>query len=279
MAIGHKPTSLVDRGFETYSSLYGYFAGREIPTASAIECAAGHFGPIATVLDLGAGGGELSRRLAGIFRAKFTVVDTSIEAIKRLRETMPFATVVKSSAERFVYKHRMSYDLIMCSHLLYYIRPLQWKKFVYNMNSCLTKTGAIVFVLASEQSSIYNEPNYRCIRQAGRLDRFSLAPIAGRSVFAEDLECLLNDWQRRFSVSSIIWRMLLEPGDLETRAQKIHRIVDVICFLNRVSRTMADSLFPRTLRQCAERLYEQGYLDMIDRVVVVPTVDMVSKSV
>lgn len=105
-----------------------------------------------TLLDIGPGTGELSVSMAMLFN-NITLVDVNDIALTRTEENIlrskPSATITKihqSILETNLQKNH--YDMIMISHMLYYIDPLRWMEIINLCYSALKTKGLMAIVLS-----------------------------------------------------------------------------------------------------------------------------------
>lgn len=151
------------------------------------------------LLDVGAGRGNLTIPLCRHFKA-VTIVEPNkvylqevIDTIQRLGVAVDGYRKLWQEAEL----PRKSYDLILCIHVLYYVRKMDWEAFIDKMNSHLKKAGIMIIVLISSNSGINDL--YR---------RFLLQSHKEESCFSQEVISLLQSWHYDFEtipLESKIW--------------------------------------------------------------------------
>jgi anti-anti-sigma factor len=98
-------------------------------------------------LDVGAGGGDLTGPISHLFE-RTTVVEPNAEQTRRLRDRFPRFTVLESTLDRADLGSE-PFDLILCSHVLYYVPQSEWPGHVRKMHRHLAPDGKLIIVLQS----------------------------------------------------------------------------------------------------------------------------------
>lgn len=99
-------------------------------------------------LDIGAGDGELARLLSPLFDESWVLEPNKIIG-KKLRKAKCFNKVLIRPFEKFYTPKR--FDLILCSHVLYYFPVAKWMDVVKSMARLLAKGGILVIVLITNR--------------------------------------------------------------------------------------------------------------------------------
>ncbi len=98
-------------------------------------------------LDIGAGGGELTIPVSLSFE-KTTVVETNEQQTRYLQRRCPHFRIIRDSWED-VDLGSEQFDLILCSHVLYYITEDRWVTIIEKMYAHLAKGGCMAIVIQS----------------------------------------------------------------------------------------------------------------------------------
>lgn len=98
-------------------------------------------------LDVGAGGGDLTGPLSRLF-AQTTVVEPNRLQAERLSAAYPQCRVWNCRFEDLDVGPE-AFDLVLCSHVLYYVRETGWLALVQKMHDLLNPGGKAVIILQS----------------------------------------------------------------------------------------------------------------------------------
>nr|WP_304364187.1 class I SAM-dependent methyltransferase [Methanocalculus taiwanensis] len=102
-------------------------------------------------LDVGAGGGDLTVPISQLFGETVVVEPNPLQA-RAFRRRHPEFTVVEAGWESVDQEKDLGgnvFDLILCSHVLYYIPTGDWDTLVYRMYKLLSPGGCLAIVLQS----------------------------------------------------------------------------------------------------------------------------------
>ncbi|MDO9540060.1 MAG: class I SAM-dependent methyltransferase [Methanocalculus sp.] len=102
-------------------------------------------------LDVGAGGGDLTVPISQLFEETVVVEPNPLQA-RAFRRRHPEFTVVEEGWESVDQEKDLGgnvFDLILCSHVLYYIPTGDWDTLVYRMYTLLSAGGCLAIVLQS----------------------------------------------------------------------------------------------------------------------------------
>lgn len=147
-------------------------------------------------LDIGAGGGDLTIPVAASF-ARTTVVEPNARQIAGLSALRPEFEYLRASFEDVDLGDRR-FDLILCSHVLYYVPRDRWIETVAKMHDHLEPGGRLVLVIQSPLGQVadffnafthYDAPVLELWKRLGRLHgdenlevRYFLNDIRARSL-------------------------------------------------------------------------------------------------
>jgi len=141
-------------------------------------------------LDIGAGGGDLTIPLSASFAAT-TVVEPNAAQVAFLRGQRPEFECIHASFEDVDLDGRR-FDLILCSHVLYYIPPGRWLHTVAKMYDHLAPGGRLVLVVQSPVGQVAEFFNTFTTYDAPILDLWDrLADLYGEENL--DVRYFLND--------------------------------------------------------------------------------------
>lgn len=101
------------------------------------------------LLDAGAGSGETTGQLAGHFE-RIIAIEPNPDLRKRLAHQLPHAEI--HEGEILNVRLRSEADLVLCSHVLYYIPLDQWPAHLRQLVSWKTSSGVCVIALQNPDS-------------------------------------------------------------------------------------------------------------------------------
>ncbi len=105
-----------------------------------------------TFLDIGAGGGDLTIPVSGSFQ-ETTFVEPNEKQVAFLQRRCPQFNIYNDLWENVDLASRR-YDLILCSHVLYYIGEGNWLSTIEKMYTHLEEGGRILIVLQSPMGEV-----------------------------------------------------------------------------------------------------------------------------
>lgn len=105
-----------------------------------------------TFLDIGAGGGDLTIPISGDFK-ETTVVEPNEKQAAFLGRRCPQFTVYNDLWETVDLASKR-YDLILCSHVLYYIGERNWLSTIDKMYAHLEDRGRIIIIMQSPMGEV-----------------------------------------------------------------------------------------------------------------------------
>lgn len=102
-----------------------------------------------TFLDVGAGNGFLTEKIAPFFK-KVYCVEPNYKSFQLL--TKKFKNIYNTTIEDF--KCNIKFDFILCSHVLYYIKREFWISIIKKLFNLLNENGIIVVILQSKDGEM-----------------------------------------------------------------------------------------------------------------------------
>lgn len=102
-------------------------------------------------LDIGAGGGDLTIPISQLFEETVVVEPNPLQA-RAFKRRHPEFTVIEGGWESVEQEKDLGgnvFDMILCSHVLYYIPTGDWDKLVSRMYNLLSAGGCLAIVLQS----------------------------------------------------------------------------------------------------------------------------------
>lgn len=105
-------------------------------------------------LDIGAGGGHLTVPLSQQFEKTSVIEPNPVQAAYLCRRCPDFTVYNESWLEAETGDER--YDLVLCSHVLYYIPDDAWMETIAKMYRCLKPGGCLIIVLQSPLGEVAN---------------------------------------------------------------------------------------------------------------------------
>lgn len=175
-------------------------------------------------LDIGIGTGDFTQKIGAYFN-NITIVDSSSEVLSTLPDKIGDSAVSKihgSILDKNLNIHDVKYDLILLSHVLYYIPKQEQNTLVERLSHLLSETGilAIVFNAEGTRSTLINH-------FGGVADDFStlynLIPAYKKSVLYRMNEFLLGgDLESMMKIAGIC----LNDSGLEVTKTELTNYID-----------------------------------------------------
>jgi len=124
-----------------------------------------------SLLDVGAGNGDLTESYIGLFE-KTLLLEPAQQYYERLRERFPEATVAKTQAEDFR-SDGSQFDLIVASHVFYYVaKP---REVINHLFTSLNEGGRLVMVMVDRNCGYRRFVDYFYnIISEGKVDLFEI---------------------------------------------------------------------------------------------------------
>ncbi|HKT34711.1 MAG TPA: methyltransferase domain-containing protein [Nitrospira sp.] len=104
-------------------------------------------------IDAGAGNGEVTRTFAGAFE-RTIAIEPNVHLLKQLEEAIPVAETIGQPI--MTAQPTARGDLVLCSHMLYYIPADQWLAHIERLVSWMSTTGITVVILQHRESGCMN---------------------------------------------------------------------------------------------------------------------------
>jgi hypothetical protein len=104
-------------------------------------------------IDAGAGNGEVTRRFADAFEHTIAI-EPNVYLLKQLQEAIPVAETIGEPI--MTAQPTAPGDLVLCSHMLYYIPADEWLAHVERLVSWMSTTGMTVIILQHRESGCMN---------------------------------------------------------------------------------------------------------------------------
>ena len=104
-------------------------------------------------IDVGAGNGELTRAFADAF-TRTVAIEPNVYLLNQLQEVIPHAQAIGEPILKA--KPAVKGDLILCSHILYYIPPEEWLAHLECLVSWMSPTGVVVIILQNRETGCMN---------------------------------------------------------------------------------------------------------------------------
>ncbi len=104
-----------------------------------------------SILDIGCADGGLTKIIARPFK-KVTILDTNLAALDGIRlpkHQHQKITKIHGSAEKVILPEN-KYDLIVISHVLYYIKPNEWPFVIRKLYNSLKENGQLIIVYSGD---------------------------------------------------------------------------------------------------------------------------------
>jgi ubiquinone/menaquinone biosynthesis C-methylase UbiE len=104
-------------------------------------------------IDAGAGNGEVTRNFADAF-ARTIAIEPNIYLLKQLQQAVPLAEPICQPI--MTAQPAAQGDLVLCSHILYYIPADDWLAHLERLVSWMSPTGVTIVVLQHRESGCMN---------------------------------------------------------------------------------------------------------------------------
>ena len=104
-------------------------------------------------IDAGAGNGELTRAFTEFFD-RTIAIEPNVFLLSQLQETIPHADVIGEPI--LTAKPAAKGDLVLCSHILYYIPPEEWLAHLERLVSWMSPTGVTIVILQNRETGCMN---------------------------------------------------------------------------------------------------------------------------
>jgi hypothetical protein len=104
-------------------------------------------------IDAGAGNGEVTRAFADAF-ARTVAIEPNLYLLSQLQQAIPRAEVIGEPILKA--KPAVKGDLVLCSHILYYIPPEQWLAHLECLVSWMSPAGVTIVILQNCETGCMN---------------------------------------------------------------------------------------------------------------------------
>lgn len=104
-------------------------------------------------IDAGAGNGEVTRAFANAF-GRTIAIEPNVYLLSQLQEAIPHAEAIAEPILKA--KPQAKGDLVLCSHILYYIPPEEWLAHLECLVSWMSPTGVTAIILQNRESGCMN---------------------------------------------------------------------------------------------------------------------------
>ena len=140
-------------------------------------------------LDIGANDGELTDKVVDILRGfgkmpDVTALEPDKETYRKLKHK-PYNLVKSRLEDWLAIENSTTFDLVLCSHILYHIPEEKWGEITDGLRRRLNNNGNLMVVLDSDDSSIYRFGN--SLKLPTQIRDF------GKLVFAQDYQRRLEE--------------------------------------------------------------------------------------
>lgn len=105
------------------------------------------------LIDAGAGNGEVTKAFAGAFTHTIAI-EPNVFLLNRLQQVLPGAEAI--GLPILEAQPTAKGDLVLCSHMLYYISPGEWLAHLERLVSWMSPTGMTIVVLQHRESGCMN---------------------------------------------------------------------------------------------------------------------------
>lgn len=110
--------------------------------------------PVRQVLiDAGAGNGAVTRAFAEAFDCTIAI-EPNVYLLSQLQQAIPHAEVI--AAPILAAKPAVKGDLVLCSHMFYYIPPEEWLAHLECLVSWMSPTGVTIVILQNRETGCMN---------------------------------------------------------------------------------------------------------------------------
>lgn len=104
-------------------------------------------------IDAGAGNGEVTRAFADAF-ARTVAIEPNLYLLSQLQQAIPRAEVIGEPILKA--KPAVKGDLVLYSHILYYIPPEKWLAHLECLVSWMSPTGVTIVILQNRETGCMN---------------------------------------------------------------------------------------------------------------------------
>ena len=104
-------------------------------------------------IDAGAGNGEVTRTFADAFD-RTVAIEPNAYLLSQLQQAIPHAEVIGEPILKA--KPAAKGDLVLCSHILYYIPPEEWLAHLECLVSWMSPTGVTIVILQNRETGCMN---------------------------------------------------------------------------------------------------------------------------
>jgi len=104
-------------------------------------------------IDAGAGNGAVTSAFADAF-ARTIAIEPNVHLLSQLQQAIPHAEAIGEPILKA--KPAAKGDLVLCSHILYYIRPEEWLAQLECLVSWMSPTGVTVVILQNRETGCMN---------------------------------------------------------------------------------------------------------------------------
>jgi len=133
------------RATDEYTKLIPVMREEVVPTLSKTDA----------LLDVGAGPGLITEPLSAYF-GEVTIIEPDLlyclQAAEKILDRGKLVTAFNGSWEDAPLGKR-TFDLVVCSHVLYFVEPANWNRFINKMVSHLRPGGQLAVILVAREDS------------------------------------------------------------------------------------------------------------------------------
>lgn len=104
-------------------------------------------------IDAGAGNGEVTRALSDAF-GRTIAIEPNVYLLSQLQQAIPHAEAITEPILKA--KPQAKGDLVLCSHILYYIPPEEWLAHIERLVSWMSPTGVTAIILQNRETGCMN---------------------------------------------------------------------------------------------------------------------------
>lgn len=216
------------------------------------------------VLDLGSNGGEISDKLVERFGKNVDVLDCDQVAIDLLSMKQEYRNVIHANAEDLVNLEIGKYNIIIASHLLYYIQQDSWIRTIKSWLEFLHPGGVLIIILASKETEFLSVSYLNKLRKLlGTIQNQSYD--WGNRTYIEDLEIELNNNNIRNVKNLFQYKLEIDPKQSELdRFDQANKLLRFYFRINGFEREIKQQL-----NFVSRTLVEHGSINAIDGSIIV----------